>query len=482
VLSTHQFDLHGKALPVRLSHEWARAQPVFDEEHLVSHAGLAPVMALAEQAGLSELVESRVNIRASRVKSAGANPAGKVGSIVAGMAAGADCIEHLNVLRAGGMAAMFGGVYAPATLGQFLREFTHGHGLQLASVLRAHLAGLVRCSNLLPGRDRRVFVDIDSLLRPVYGHAKQGASYGHTKIAGRQVLRKGLSPLITTISTDDGAPVIAGIRLRAGRAGSGKGAAKMIAEAINTARESGCCGEVLVRGDSAYGNSAVVAACQRAGARFSLVITRSRAVDKAIASIPDDAWQPVHYPGAVIDPDTGELISDAQVAEVAFTAFASTSKPVTARLIVRRVRDQARLDELFPVWRHHPFITNNTEPVAQADVTHRAHAIIETVHSDLIDGPMAGMPSGRFAANSAWLACAGICHNLLRAAGTIAEDGHAVARGATLRRNIVAVPARIAKPQRRPVIHLIARWPWADAWTRLWKTVLPTATSPPALA
>src|SRR5699024_6099407 len=103
--------------------------------------------------------------------------------------------------------------------------------------------------------------------------------------------------------------------------------------AINTARESGCGGEVLARGDSAYGNSAVVAACQRAGARFSLVITRSRAVDKAIATIPDNAWQPVHYPGAVIDPDTGELISDAQVAEVAFTAFASTKHPVTARLI-----------------------------------------------------------------------------------------------------------------------------------------------------
>lgn len=448
----------------------------------MSHAGLVPVMALAERAGLSELIESKVNIRASRVKSAGVNPAGKITSIVAGMAAGADCIDDVNVLRAGGMARMFGGVYAPATLGQFLREFTHGHGLQLASVLRGHLAGLVRCSKLLPGRDRRVFIDIDSLLRPVYGHAKQGASYGHTKIAGRQVLRKGLSPLITTISTDDGAPVIAGIRLRAGRAGSGKGAAKMVAEAINTARESGCCGEVLVRGDSAYGNSAVVAACQRAGVMFSLVITRSRAVDKAIASVPEDAWQPVHYPGAVTDPDTGDLISDAQVAEVAFTAFASTNNPVTARLIVRRVRDQARLDELFPVWRFHPFITNNTEPVAKADVTHRAHAIIETVHSDLIDGPMAGMPSGRFAANSAWLACAGICHNLLRAAGTLAEDGHTVARGATLRRNIVAVPARIARPQRRPVIHLIARWPWADAWTRLWQTVMPTAASSPGTA
>src|SRR5436189_231495 len=80
---------------------------------------------------------------------------------------------------------------------------------------------------LLPGADQRVFVDIDSLLRPVYGHAKQGASYGHTKIAGKQILRKGLSPLATTISTTGAAPVIAGMRLRAGRANSGKGAGRM---------------------------------------------------------------------------------------------------------------------------------------------------------------------------------------------------------------------------------------------------------------
>ncbi|MCV7070698.1 transposase, partial [Mycobacterium rufum] len=94
-------------------------------------------------------------------------------------------------------------------------------------------------------------IDIDSLLRPVYGHAKQGASYGHTKIAGRQILRKGLSPLITTISTDHGAPVIAGARLRAGKANSGKGAARMIAQAAATARAAGVTGQILVRGDSA---------------------------------------------------------------------------------------------------------------------------------------------------------------------------------------------------------------------------------------
>jgi hypothetical protein len=109
----------------------------------------------------------------------------------------------------------------------------------LASVARGHLVRLVERSGLLPGIETQAYVDIDSLLRPVYGHAKQGTSFGHTKIAGKQVPRRGLSPLATTISTADGAPVVAGIRLRAGRAGSGKGAASMVREAIRTARAAG---------------------------------------------------------------------------------------------------------------------------------------------------------------------------------------------------------------------------------------------------
>ena len=146
-------------------------------------------------------------------------------------------------------------------------------------------------------------------------------------------------------------------------------------------------------------------------------------------------------PGAVLDPDTGALISDAEVAEVPeFTAFGSTDQPVTARLIVRRVRDRARLEELFPVWRHHPFLTNSLEPAPAADITHRRHAIIETTFADLIDGPLAHLPSGRFAANSAWAICAAITHNLLRAAGTLASHAHAVARGATLRRDLIPCP------------------------------------------
>jgi hypothetical protein len=457
---------------------------MFDDENLVSCAGLLPVMALAERAGLSELIGDKVAIcpETTKVASAGVNPAGKLASIIAGMAAGADSIDDLGVVRAGGMPRLFAGVYAPATLGQFLREFTHGHTAQLASVARAHLVNLVEHSGLLPGIEERAFIDIDSLLRPVYGHAKQGASFGHAKIAGRQVLRRGLSPLATTISTAGGAPVVAGIRLRAGRAGSGKGAASMVREAIGTARAAGATGQILVRGDSAYGNNAVVAACVRARVRFSLVLTKNPAVNRAIATITEDAWTPVHYPGAVLDPDTGELISDAEVAEVPFTAFASTAHPVTARLVVRRVRDRAKLAELFPVWRYHPFFTNSSEQTAEADITHRRHAIIETVFADLIDGPLAHLPSGRFAANSAWAICAAITHNLLRAAGTLASPQHAVARGATLRRQIVTVPARLARPQRRPALHLPAHWPWASQWTALWHKVFPPATGPPAPA
>jgi hypothetical protein len=232
----------------------------------------------------------------------------------------------------------------------------------------------------------------------------------------------------------------------------------------------------------AYGNSAVVGACLKAKVRFSVVLTKSPAVAAAIGVIGEDAWTPVHYPGAVVDPDTGELISDAEVAETTFTAFGSTGRPVTARLIVRRVRDQNKLAELFPVWRYHPFFTNSTEPAVQADLTHRRHAVIETVFADLIDGPMAHLPSGRFPSNSAWALCAMITHNLLRAAGTLSADQLAGARGATLRRQIVHVPARLARPQRRPVLHLPEHWPWAQRWLAIWTGVFEQAQAPPAAA
>jgi hypothetical protein len=468
-----------KALPVKVSHRFAPDSAVFDDDNLVSCAGLVPVMTLAEQTGLLELLAQKVHIGEPKVRSGAVNPAPKLATLVAGMCAGADCIDDIDVVRSGGMSTLFGGVYAPSTVGTLLREFSFGHARQLESVLRHHLVALCERVNLLPGAHEGVFVDIDSLLRPVYGHAKQGASYGHTKIAGKQILRKGLSPLATTISTPRSAPVIAGMRLRAGRANSAKGAARMVASAIGTARAVSDNAQILVRGDTAFGSRAVVGTCVRHDAQFSLAMTRNSAIERAIAAIDEAAWTPVRYPGAVYDPDTGGWISDAEVAEIAYTAFASTTDRITARLVVRRVKDARYPDALFPLWRYHPFFTNTDLPVAEADITHRKHSIIETVFADLINGPLAHLPSGRFGANSAWILCAAIAHNLLRAAGVLAGDQHTRARGSTLRRTIINIPARLARPQRRPILHLPTHWPWSKHWLQLWHNTI--GYSPPLI-
>ncbi|MGV9928919.1 IS1380 family transposase [Nocardia rhamnosiphila] len=445
---------------------------MFDDDNLVSYAGLVPVMTLAEQTGLPQLLAEKITITATKVASGASNPAPKLATLIAGMCAGADSINDVDVLRSGGMPTLFGSVYAPSTIGTLLREFTFGHARQLESVLRTHLTALADRVDLLPGSDQQIYLDIDSMLRPVYGHAKQGASYGHTRIAGKQVLRKGLSPLAAVLSTDHSAPVIAGMRLRSGKTGSGKGAGHMVSGAIATARAAGATGKILVRGDSAYGSRKVVRACLRAGAEFSLVMPKNTAITKAITSIPDDAWTPVQYPNAVPDPDTGAWNSDAEVAETSYTAFASTKDRTTARLVVRRVKDARYPDALFPVWRYHPFFTNSTLSAAAADLVHRRHAIVETVFADLIDGPLVHMPSGSFGANSAWVLCAAIAHNLLRATGILAGGRYGRARGATLRRRIVAVPARLARPQRRPILHLPSYWPFASHWLQLWRNTI----------
>src|SRR6187200_2271248 len=165
-----------EALSVRVSHRFTAGSARFDEDNLVSHAGLVPLLGLAEQTRLPAIIAETVSITTSRIKSGAANPAPKLLGVIAGMCAGADSIDDLEVLRAGGMPILFDAVYAPTTLGTLLREFTFGHARQLESVLREHLAALCQRVDLLPGADGRAFIDVDSLLRPVYGHAKQGAS------------------------------------------------------------------------------------------------------------------------------------------------------------------------------------------------------------------------------------------------------------------------------------------------------------------
>jgi Transposase DDE domain group 1 len=277
---------------VQVWHNFTPASAVLDDDNLMSCAGLVPVMRLAERTGLSDLLADKVHIAEPRIKSGSANPAPKPATLIAAMCADADSIDDVDLVRAGGMKTLFDGVYAPSTIGTLLREFTFGHARQLESVLTGHLRRLCERVELLPGADVRAFIDIDSLLRPVYGHAKQGASYGYSKIAGKQILRKGLSPLATTISTDTAAPVITGLRLRAGKSGSGRGAGRMVAQAIATARAAGITGAILIRGDSAYGNRAVITAARRGGVQFSLVWTKNTAVSRAIAAIPEGFLDP----------------------------------------------------------------------------------------------------------------------------------------------------------------------------------------------
>jgi hypothetical protein len=466
---------------VQLLHALARTSAEFDDPNLVSHAGLVPVMALAERAGLGDLVAGRVRPGGE----CGVNAHLKVACLVAGMAAGADSIDDMGLLRHGAMSALFGGVRAPSTLGSHLRSYTWGNVAQLERAGREFLVRLARGAPLLPGADVLAFVDIDSMQKRVYGHAKQGAKFGHTKIQGKSVLVRGLNALAAVISTPLSAPVIAATRLRGGNAASARGAASLAARAIGTARACGCTGIIIVRMDSAYYNAAVTGAVRAHGARFSVTVPMNSSVRAAIAAIPEGAWTAIKYPQAVWDDQLGCWISDAEVAETQYTAFASKKgRAVTARLIVRRVRDQnekaARgMDELFPVWRHHAVFTDSPFELVQAEGQHRGHAIVEQVFADVTSGPLAHLPSGHFAANAAWLSIAAMAHNLVRAAGALASLTFAKARAATIRRDLIAVAARTARRGRgRIALHLPDGWHREREWLNLWEA----ACGPPAAA
>jgi hypothetical protein len=464
-----------------LLHELAKTGATFDDPNLVSRAGLVPVMALAQRAGLGGLVAEHVRIG----HRCGVNAQVKVGCLAAGMIAGADSIDDLDLLRHGAMPALFGGIRAPSTLGSFLRSFTWGNVLQLEKVSRLLLADLARRTPLLPGKDVLAFVDTGSMQKRVYGHKKQGAAFGHTKIQGKSLLVRGLNTLAATISTPLAAPVIAGTRLRGGSAASSRGAASFATQAVSTARATGCSGTIVARADPAFYSAAFTGAVRRAGACFSVTAPMNRAVKAAIASIPGTAWKTIRYPRAIWDDQLRCWVSDAEVAEVEYTAFTSKKgQAITARLIVRRVKDLNRKaaqgqDELFPVWRHHAVFTGSPFATLQAEEHHRDHAQAGQVFADLADGPLAHLPSGSFPANAAWLACAAIAHNLLRAAGSLASLACAKARAATLRRDLISVAARIARHGRGHItVHLPEGWHRETEWMNLFET----ACGPPAHA
>ncbi len=445
----------------------------------MSAGGLVPVLALAERAGLRALADQRLTVPTDK----GAHAGSKVAALVAGMVAGADSIEDMHLLRHGGMGRLFTGTSAPSTLGSFLRSFAFGHVRQLDAVAARLVVDLAARTPLLPDAARIAYLDVDDTIRATYGYAKQGAGYGYSGV-------KGLNALIAAVSTPSTAPVIVATRLHKGSANSARGAARLVADALKTSRACGAGGKdalLVVRADSAFYGRDIVAAITRAGARFSITARQDTAVKRAIAGIGEDAWTTIRYPHAVFDDQLGQWVSDAQVAETEFTAFASRGRKhaVTARLIVRRVRDQNpehlvanEQGELFPAWRHHAVFTDSTLVMLQAEADHRRHAIIEQVIADLKNGPLAHLPSGRFNANGAWLVLAAMAFNLTRAAGALASLFHARATTATIRRQLINVPARPVRSARRIHLRLPTNWPWADAWLALHAAAL----GPPATA
>ena len=456
---------------MQLCHTPVALAAVFDEPNLIACAGLVPAVALADRIGVRDLADEWLTVPGSR-GTAGA----KVMSLVAGMMAGADSIDDLDLLRHGGMDRVFDEVRAPSTLGTFLRGFTFGHVRQLDAVASRALIGLAEVvPGILAGSDATVMLDVDDTVKPVFGAAKQGAQHGYTHI-------KGLNAQLATISTAHAAPVIVGVRLRRGAAASAHGAVRLVRDAITTTRRAGVTGQILVRADSAYYQHGFVTAVAKAGACFSVGARQDPAVRRAIASIDDQAWVRIEYPQAVLDSETGELVSCAEVAEAPYLAFTSHGgKAVPGRLIVRRVPERnsgklaaAAQQGLFTVWRYHAIFTNNPAELVVAESQHRGHAIVEQVIAELKAGPLAHLPSGRFQANAAWLVAATIAFNLTRAVGVAAGGKFTRAEAATVRARILNVPARVSRSGRRQRLHLPKRWPWAGHWQTLWTTVMTT--------
>ncbi len=487
---------------MKLSHTLTRTSAVFDDPNLVSSAGLVPVLALADRAGLRRLADEHLSVPTDK----GANAGLKVASLVAGMVAGADSIDDMALLRHGGMGRVFARAYAPSTLGSFLRAFTFGHVRQLDAVASRFLLALARLIGLTPpvpapavgagdaagAGGGYAFVDVDDTIIEVHGHAKQGAGFGYTRV-------RGLNALLATLTVAGSAPLVVAQRLRKGACGSPRGAKRLVGDAVKQARRLlGPGARVLVRMDSAYYGRDAVHAATAGGAHVSVTVRMDQAVKAAIAGIDDGAWTTIKYPEAIFDEATGTWISRAEVAAIPYTAFASKKKAerVPGRLVVRRIPDvhaekkkAAGQGTLFDVWRFHAFFTTapkETLDTVAADATHRGHAIIEQVHADLKGAALAHLPSGRFAANAAWLVLAVIAFNLTRAAAVMASTGPvarsdlAKAATATVRRKLIHVPARVASSARRVTLHLPLAWPWHEAWTRLFDRVAdPPATASP---
>jgi len=243
-------------------------------------------------------------------------------------------------------------------------------------------------------------------------------------------------------------------RMRKGSASTQRGAERFVRELIARVRRLGASGPLTVRADSGFWSYKTIAALERHGVRYSIGVTQQAHVRRAIEEIPEQAWQPLpDYP-----PE-----GEAEIAEGTLGG---------RRLVVRRTRLVGAQAALFPDWRHHAFITDRPEPLAQVEAEHRRHAQIELAIRDLKEGSgLNHAPSGHFSANAAWLLISCLAHNLLRWIARLGLGLHGPIVAQTLRRRYLTLPGRITRSARRQTLHLPARWPWRErfqtALTRL---------------
>jgi hypothetical protein len=279
---------------------------VFDDPNLVSSVGLVPVLALADQAGLRELADAHLSVPTDR----GANAGLKVASLVGEMVAGADSIDDMAILRHGGMGRLFTRIYAPSTLGSFLRAFTFGHIRQLDAVAARFLLALATVTGLFSTPSAISsgvaggygLVDVDDTVVEVHGHAKQGAGFGYNRVRG---LNAFLATLTTTGPGSCG-PVIVAQRLRKGACNSSRGAKRLVADAVKTTRRLLDSDQlILVRMDSAFYGRGPVHAALAGGAAVSVTVRMNTQIRAAIAAITDEAWTTIEYTDAIYEEATG---------------------------------------------------------------------------------------------------------------------------------------------------------------------------------
>jgi hypothetical protein len=407
---------------------------VFDDERVVSDAGIALVATLAGRLGIEALVDRFVTLR--RDRPGAANAGRKVMALIYAMLLGADNIDDCEVLRAGRTRRLLGGwLPAPSTLGTFLRAFTFGHVRQLDRLLAETLTRAWR-AGAGPGEGRLV-VDVDSFIGEVHGYQKQGAGFGYTK-------KRGYHPLLAS-RADTGE--VLHVRLRKGKANSSRGVLRFAEELIARVARAGASGEKLLRADSAFWNKTLMKRLENAGWSYSISIRMQKGVAEQIASIPESDWITLKdYP----------TDGEAQIAETTYGG---------RRMIVRRTRLIGAQGELWPDWRHFPFLTNRLDELALVEAEHRQHAVVELTIRDLKDQALAHFPSGQFNANSAWTVIAAIAHNLARQTTVIGLPGHTVRAARTLRRRLLQIPGRLTRTARQWTLHLPARWPWQHDFT-----------------